>query len=69
MNMTSDILLRILNDNAREDAEDITLDSPLKNIIELETLTEVLDFECGVTPPTGMMEDWTGGDLLKFYTE
>jgi hypothetical protein len=67
--MTAEMLLKILNDNALEEAEDITLDSKLPDIVDLGVLLDALDFECGVTPPKGLLEDWTGKDLLEFYEE
>ena len=69
MKVTADLILKILNDNASEYAqEDLSLDSLLIDIIDPDILIEALDFECGVTPPTNIIIDWTGRDLLEFYT-
>jgi hypothetical protein len=69
MEMTAQALLDILNRNALEEAEDITLDTPLCDIVDFGILLDALDFEYGVTPPKELLENWTGRDLLKFYTE
>jgi hypothetical protein len=69
MTLSAETLLEILNNNALEEAEDITLDSKLEDMVDLGVLIDALDFECGVTPPMGLLEDWTGRDLLEFYEE
>jgi hypothetical protein len=67
MELNEDTLLQLLGDMAVEDAEDISLDIPLRDIVDLSELQDKLDFEVGVTPPMSELEGWNGRDLLDFY--